>query len=207
MILKKLIIIGAAEPGQEIVDIIRNGCLQKDLEFYKYFDDNIRRDDTINTLDEAVYGYAFVSSLGNVQVRERLFQRFVQHQLIPASVIAAASWISPSAQISDGAVIYPFCSISSNVRIAENVLINFHTSVSHGVHIGANSNLCPGARIAGNVSLGKNVYIGIGSVVKEKISICDNVLIGANSTVIRNIDEPGVYAGSPCQLIRNYVNE
>lgn len=204
--MKKLIIIGAAEPGQEIVDIIRNGCLQKDLVFHKYYDDNMKNDDIINSLEE-VHGYAFVSSLGNVQVRERLFQRFLEHQLIPASVIASASWISQSAQISDGAVIYPFCNISSEVVIAENVLINFQTSVSHGVHIGANCNLCPGARIAGNVSLGKNVYIGIGSVVKERISICDNVLIGANSTVIRNIDEPGVYAGSPCQLIRKYVNE
>ena len=202
--MKKLIIIGASEPGREIVDILYNGCLQSDLVFYKFYDDSLTGENIIHILTDDLQGNFFICSIGNVLTREIFYARFIEHHLIPASVISSKTWIAPSAQIAPGALIYPFCSISSLVHIAENVLINFHTSVSHGVHIGANSNLCPGTRIAGNVILGKNVYVGIGSVIKEKITVCDNVLIGANSTVLKDITEPGIYAGSPCQLLRKH---
>lgn len=202
--MKKLIIIGASEPGHEILDILKTGTHQSDLAFYSFYDDKMKGDRILNNITEELHGLYFISSIGNVGAREQLFMRFVQNQIIPVSVISSAAWIAPSAQVADGVLIYPFCSISSHVQISENVLINFHTSVSHGVHIGANSNLCPGTRIAGNVRLGKNVYVGIGSVIKEKITICDNVLIGANSTVLYDIDEPGIYVGSPCRLLRNH---
>lgn len=202
--MKKLIIIGAAEPGHEILDILKRGTYQQDLEFYRFYDDFAKGDNIVNALTSALQGCAFISSLGNVGIREQLYQRFIEHRLIPASVFSSDSWIAPSAEIGNGVVVYPLCNISSHAVIGDNVLINFQSSVSHGVHVGANSNLCPGTRIAGNVTLGKNVYVGIGSVIKEKVSVCDNVLIGAHSTVLRDIDKPGVYVGSPCRFLRSH---
>jgi hypothetical protein len=55
----------------------------------------------------------------------------------------------------------------------------------------------PGVNISGNCKIGNNVYIGTNSSVKENISICDEVIIGMQSSVIKSINEKGIYIGSP----------
>jgi sugar O-acyltransferase (sialic acid O-acetyltransferase NeuD family) len=202
--MKKLIIIGAAEPGQEILDILSSGCQGENVQFHRFYDDFLQGDDIINTLSPELDCMSFISAIGNVQVRKKLYLQFIAHNLKPVNIVSDHAWISPWATLAGGVVVYPQCSISTNAHIGEDVLVNYNASISHGVRIGAHGNICPGVRIAGNVVLGERVYIGIGSVIKERVSICDNVFIGANSTVLKDITEPGIYIGSPCRLLRHH---
>lgn len=54
---------------------------------------------------------------------------------------------------------------------------------------------------------GDNVVIGANSVVIGPVRICDNVMVGAMSLVNRDIDEPGIYVGSPARKISDAVSE
>ncbi len=49
--------------------------------------------------------------------------------------------------------------------------------------------------------IGNRVRLTAGSIILGNIRVCDDVLIGANSLVIRDINEPGNYAGSPVKKI------
>ena len=60
----------------------------------------------------------------------------------------------------------------------------------------------PGAKISGNCEIGECVYFGTNASVRQKIKICDNVIIGLNAGVVKNINEPGVYAGVPVTKIK-----
>ena len=60
----------------------------------------------------------------------------------------------------------------------------------------------PGAIVSGNVKIYDLVYLGTNSSIKEKISIHSLTTIGLNSGVIKNIEEPGVYVGTPAKKIK-----
>jgi serine acetyltransferase len=50
--------------------------------------------------------------------------------------------------------------------------------------------------------VGKGVYLGTKSCIREKISICDNVILGMNAGVVSDIQESGVYVGTPAKKIK-----
>ena len=60
----------------------------------------------------------------------------------------------------------------------------------------------PGAIVSGNVTIHDMVYLGTNSSIKEKISIHSLTTIGLNSGVIQDIEEPGVYGGTPAKKIK-----
>lgn len=55
--------------------------------------------------------------------------------------------------------------------------------------------------------LGDNVVIGANSVVVGPVCICDNVIVGAMSLVNKDINVPGVYAGTPAKKISDLVTD
>jgi UDP-N-acetylbacillosamine N-acetyltransferase len=46
-------------------------------------------------------------------------------------------------------------------------------------------------------------FLGIGSAVIPYVSIVSNAVIGAGATVIENIDNAGVYVGTPARRIKD----
>jgi UDP-3-O-[3-hydroxymyristoyl] glucosamine N-acyltransferase len=60
----------------------------------------------------------------------------------------------------------------------------------------------PGVIVSGNVTIQDLVYIGTNSSIKEKIKICELTTIGLNSGVVKDINKPGVYVGTPAIKIK-----
>lgn len=92
-------------------------------------------------------------------------------------------------------------SIDSTV-IGENSTICSHVNIGHNVIIGKRVFIAPGTKIAGSVSIGDDCKIWQGVFIKNGIKICSGVEIGMGSIVTRDIDEPGLYYGSPCKFRR-----
>jgi len=53
------------------------------------------------------------------------------------------------------------------------------------------------------IKIGDDVWLAANTVVLPGVSICSHVVVGANSVVKRNIEEAGVYVGSPARKIRD----
>lgn len=49
--------------------------------------------------------------------------------------------------------------------------------------------------------LGQRIFVGANSVIIGPIKICNDVTIGAMSVVLKDIDNPGTYAGIPARLV------
>lgn len=45
-------------------------------------------------------------------------------------------------------------------------------------------------------------FVGIGTAVIPSVSIVSNTVIGAGATVIENIDNAGIYVGTPARRIK-----
>ncbi|MEN9599194.1 MAG: hypothetical protein RL596_1505 [Bacteroidota bacterium] len=122
--------------------------------------------------------------------------------------------------IGNNCFIGPFTEIQSDVFIGENCRIQSHSFICTGVQIGENCFIAHGVMFvnddfksggpAGDASAWRKTKIGnwvsIGSnATIMPVSICDQVVIGAGAVVVKDINEPGIYAGNPAVFIRKLV--
>lgn len=115
-------------------------------------------------------------------------------------------FVGPFVEIQKGVKIGDRCKIQSHSFICELVTIGNDCFIGHGVMF-VNDKFSNGGPAEGNKDLWGNITIeskvSIGSnATILPVSICANVVIGAGSVVIKDITEPGVYAGNPAKKIR-----
>jgi len=118
------------------------------------------------------------------------------------------TFIHPSAQILSnncvigiGSFIGANCIITTNVVLGNHSQVNFGSSIGHDCKIKNFFTLAPGARLSGNCTINECVHIGANASVREKLTICKNVTIGLQSGVVRDINQSGIYVGSPVKKI------
>jgi acetyltransferase-like isoleucine patch superfamily enzyme len=120
--------------------------------------------------------------------------------------IGENTFIGPFVEIQKDAIIGDNCKIQSHSFICELVTIGNHCFIAHGVMFindlfksgrpaGGDKNLWKGTNIGNYVNIGTNSTI-------LPVTICDHVTIGAGSVVTKNINRPGIYAGSPAKFVR-----
>lgn len=116
-------------------------------------------------------------------------------------------FVGPFVEIQRDVRIGKRCKIQSHSFICELVTIGDDCVVAHGVMF-INDLFATGGPAQGNRALWKSTRVGnhvsIGSnATILPVAICDHVVIGAGSVVVRDIDEPGIYAGNPARRIRS----
>jgi UDP-3-O-[3-hydroxymyristoyl] glucosamine N-acyltransferase len=76
--------------------------------------------------------------------------------------------------------------------------------VAHNADIGEDCIIVAQTGIAGSSTLGKRVIVSGQSAITDHVTITDDVTLVQRAGVINNIDEPGVYAGTPVQPVKDY---
>ncbi|MBU0489619.1 MAG: hypothetical protein KKA07_11085 [Bacteroidetes bacterium] len=144
-----------------------------------------------------------IVSFGDNQHRAEVLNSLRTSGVMIGYVVSEDAKISTLATISRlNTMIYSLAFIGPGAQIGDNNLINTACIVEHDVITGKHCHIAPGSCVCGRVVLGDFVFIGAGAVVKDYIQICSNVTIGAGSVVVKNITEPGIYAGVPARKIR-----
>jgi sugar O-acyltransferase (sialic acid O-acetyltransferase NeuD family) len=115
--------------------------------------------------------------------------------------IHSSSLLLSSVFIGEGSFIGANCVLTHNIKIGKHALLNRAVHIGHDCIIGDYFSAMPGSIVSGNVVINDCVYLGTNSSVKEKISIHSLSTIGLNSAVVKNINEPGTYAGVPSKKI------
>ena len=62
----------------------------------------------------------------------------------------------------------------------------------------------------GRVVIGNNVFIGTDTVILPNVKIGNNVIVGAHSTVTKDLQDNGVYVGTPARYlcsVEKYIEE
>lgn len=140
----------------------------------------------------------FCIGVGNVNLREKLAQRFKSFNGKLESVIANTSIIgSLDVIIGEGVNIMDFVFISNNVTIGEGSLLNTRVNIHHDVVIGKYCEVSPSATLLGGVKLGDKVTIGSGAVILPGIEIGDKAIVGAGAVVTKNVNRGDLVVGVP----------
>jgi acetyltransferase-like isoleucine patch superfamily enzyme len=120
-------------------------------------------------------------------------------------------------RLDDGVFVGPFVEIQKGVAIGKRTRIQSHTFICEGVSIGEDCFVAHGVMFVNDLfrtggasrdpkdwkttSIGNRVSIGSGATILP-VRICDDVVIGAGAVVTKDIEEPGIYVGSPAAFLR-----
>ena len=119
--------------------------------------------------------------------------------------------------LGDDVFVGPFVEVQKNVRIGARTRVQSHAFICELVTIGDECFISHGAMFVNDLfksggpargdrtrwrptQIGNRVSIGTNATILP-VSICDDVVIGAGSVVVRDIVEPGVYAGNPARRL------
>lgn len=143
-----------------------------------------------------------VIALGEPAYRVDLYNKCKEEGYGLANIIYPLVWISQSAKLGEGVIIYPHTFISCNTIVEDNVFLGPGVMIGHDCMIHRNSQISSGVAFGGNCVVGEGVYIGMNVPVKEKIKIGANSVIGMGSVVSRDIPDNVIALGNPARVMK-----
>jgi sugar O-acyltransferase (sialic acid O-acetyltransferase NeuD family) len=116
-------------------------------------------------------------------------------------VVHPTAWVSPSAQIGAGSVVFAQAVLQAQAVIGRGAILNTGCSVDHDALLGDGVHICPGARLAGEVQVGQRSWIGISASVIQQIRIGSDVTVGAGAAVVRDLPDGVTAVGVPARVL------
>jgi sugar O-acyltransferase (sialic acid O-acetyltransferase NeuD family) len=115
------------------------------------------------------------------------------------TLIDPSAFISSTAKIGKGCIIYPGCFIGANAILGDGVLMLHGCTVNHDNVIGDRTVLTSNVTIAGNVTVGQSVYMGQGSNVRQFVKIGSHSFVGMGAVVLKDVPENTTVIGNPAR--------
>lgn len=90
-------------------------------------------------------------------------------------------------------------------RIGAGTKLDNHCHIAHNVKIGEDCLLTAGLIVAGSTTLGHRVIASGDTGFIDHLNICDDAVFVHKAGVVKDVTEPGVYAGMPLQPMAEYT--
>lgn len=119
-----------------------------------------------------------------------------------ATIIDPSVFVSRTAQIGAGCVIYPNCYVGAHARIGDLLFCLGGTVINHNDVIEDRVTLTSSVTIAGDVHIEADCYLGQACTVREMLRIGRGSLLGMGSVVIHTVAPNSVMAGNPARRLR-----
>jgi len=163
----------------------------------------IGHDEQLPELKEK-YDYALITvgQITSAKLRMKLFQKAKNAGFDLPVIVASTAFVSKHTQIGEGTIIMHQAIINADTTIGVNNIINTKALIEHDCQIGNHNHISTASVLNGNVNVGDECFIGSNSTFVNGIGIKNNIFIGINSIVNKNLEDKGVYVGSPVKKIR-----
>ena len=194
---KTLAIIGKSGHGKVIADIAYLNGYQHIL----WIDDDGSKN--LPNIEDFLQNYAHlpaVIAIGNNTIRKTIYTKLKAHNITLPTLIHPSAVISPSALIQEACVVMPLVVVNADAKVSEGVILNSASVIEHDNIIEAFTHISPNVALAGNVHIKTLTHIGIGCNVIQGISIGTQCIIAAGSSVITNIPDSVMAAGTPAKI-------
>jgi sugar O-acyltransferase (sialic acid O-acetyltransferase NeuD family) len=146
--------------------------------------------------------YIMMVAVGDSRARFDIVQSLPKETTYFTFIHPTALLLSKDINIGTGSFIGAYSILTTNITIGDHAILNRGNHIGHDTEIGSYFSAMPGAIVSGNVKIYSMVYMGTNSSIKEKLSIHSLATIGSNTAVVKHIEEPGTYVGTPAKKIK-----
>ena len=140
-------------------------------------------------------------AFGNATARMNWIEQLAAAGYALPVLIHPTAWVSPSAQIASGSVVFAQAAVQALASIGVGSILNTGCSVDHDAQLAGGVHICPGARLAGEVQVGARTWIGIGACVIQQVRIGSDVTVGAGAAVVRDLPDGVTAVGVPARVL------
>jgi sugar O-acyltransferase (sialic acid O-acetyltransferase NeuD family) len=187
-------LIGAGGHAREVM--MQMGC-----KLPCFVDDKYVNDNTLPLSKFDPDKFVVMIAVGGSKDRYDIMSK-LPHSTEYFTFIHPTTLIGDNVEIGEGSFIGAYSILTTDIKLGKHSILNRGNQIGHDCEIGDYFSAMPGAIVSGNVKIYDCVYMGTNSSIKEKLSIHSLSTIGMNSCVIKDINEPGVYVGTPTKKIK-----
>lgn len=184
---KGLCVIGYTEKKEVTEKILGVPCIGSDEKIINY-----------NSKD--IFLANGLGSVGNVNLRKKIFDVFTDKGYLFPPIIASTADLSTNIKIELGAQIMRGSVVQQGTTIGKNSIINTRSSIDHDCFIGSHVHIAPGVIMSGGVRIGEMTHVGTGAKIIQDINIGMNVFISAGAVVVNDIEDNKKVKGLPARL-------
>ena len=134
------------------------------------------------------YALIAVGQIKTPNIRIGLFRLLKELDYKLPRIISPKAYVSKSAQIGEGTVVFHDAMVNADAKIGQNCIINSKVLVEHDAIVGDHCHISTGAILNGNVVIGNESFIGTGVVTSDSVSIGNNCVIGAGVVLKKSIE-------------------
>lgn len=212
--MKKLVIVGAGDFGREVSWVAERINAQTPVwELLGFVNDGAavqgRTVDgypvlgPVSWLEAVTEELYVVCSIGTGRVRKQVMERVLANpHLRPAALIDPAAIVGRNAQVGPGCVVCAGTVLAISSRLEAHAIVNLNCTVGHDTVLEPYCTVHPGSNLSGRVHVGACTDIGTGTKIIQGLAVCPGCTLGAGTVVVRDITEPGTYAGVPARRIK-----
>lgn len=121
------------------------------------------------------------------------------------SLIDPSAFVSRTAQIGVGCVLYPHCFVGLNARLGDSVFCLSGCAINHDDVLEDRVTLASGVTLAGGVHVEVDCYLGQSCTVRQEVRIGRGSLIGMGAVVVKDVAPHSVIVGNPGRRLRDRV--
>ena len=190
----KKVLIGNGGHAKEVM-------AQMGVKLLRFVDDQYVDNDTLPLSQFDPTKYVAMVAIADSKDRYNVVQRLPKETQF-FTFIHPTALLMKDIEIGEGSFIGAYSILTTNVKIGKHAILNRGNHIGHDCRIGNYFSAMPGSIVSGNVIIYDLVYVGTNASIKEKITIHSLTTIGMNSGVVKHIEEPGVYVGTPAVKIK-----
>jgi sugar O-acyltransferase (sialic acid O-acetyltransferase NeuD family) len=202
----KLLIIGASGHGKVVAEI---ALKMNKWEVIAFLDDdeNIKTSlgfSVIGKSNEAIKyknDWDIFIGIGNNTTRESIQKKLENEGATIPTLMHPSAVIGEKVELGTGSVVMAGAIVNCFTKVGKGCIINTGSTLDHDNFIEDFVHISPGVHLAGTVKVGQGSWLGIGSVVSNNINIIAGCKIGAGAVVIKDINETGIYIGTPAKRL------
>ena len=212
--IKNIVIIGAGGLAKEVAFLIDNINQKKKQWNILGFIDNNKKNIGVKLNDISIIGtddwligqnksINMAFGIGDPGLIKKLSINYSKNNLIEFPNLIHPNAIGDWGNISlgNGNIICAGNVFTTSIHIGNFNYFNLSCTLGHDSIIGNYNVINPTVNISGGVEMEDEILLGTGSQILQYKNICSNCVVGAGSVVTNNLEENGVYIGTPAKKI------
>lgn len=118
-----------------------------------------------------------------------------------ATLVDPSTFVSHTARVGAGCVIYPNCFVGANARLGDLLFCLSGAVINHDDVVGDRVTLTSGVTLAGEVQVEADCYLGQACTVRERLCVGRGSLIGMGAVVVHSVAPNSVMVGNPARRL------